>query len=63
MYVYRWCDNRKTTPAILIRAPFPDLFECLRDKCQGGDIALMIRRGKIIEPPGVVSMAPKPDRG
>ena len=54
MYVYRMQDNRRITPAFLICRPFPDLLECLRDEYHGGDFALIIRRGKMIELSGIV---------
>jgi len=57
MYVYRMEDTRKIAPAILICAPFPDLLEHLRDEYYGGEFALIIRRGKIIELSGIVSIA------
>ena len=60
MYVYRTQDNRKITPAFLICRPVPNLLECLRDEYHGCDFALIIRRGKIIELSGIVSIAPPP---
>jgi len=58
MYVYRMQDERKIAPAILICAPFPDLLEHLRDEHYGGEFAVIIRRGKIIELSGIVSIVP-----
>jgi hypothetical protein len=58
MYVYRMQGNRKITPAFQICAPFPDLLDHLRDAYHGGDFALIIRRRKIIELSGVLSIEP-----
>ena len=38
-------------------ARFPDLLEHLRDEYYGGEFAVIIRRGKIIELSGIVSIA------
>jgi hypothetical protein len=62
MYVYRMRDDQKIAPAILISSPFPNLLDHLRDEYRGGEFALIIRRGKIIELSGIVSIASPPDR-
>jgi hypothetical protein len=62
MYVYRMRDGLKLKPAILICAPFPNLFDHLRDEHGGGDFAIIIRRAKTIELCGVVRIAPPPHR-
>jgi hypothetical protein len=60
MYVYRMLDGLTLKPAIFVCAPFPNLFDRLRDKHQGGDFAVIIRRAKTIELSGAVRIAPPP---
>ncbi len=56
MYVYRWNDGRKILPALLIGLPFSGLMDVLRDGHAGGHFYVMIRRGKMMELSGVISI-------
>lgn len=60
MYVYRMRDCLKLKPAILVCGPFSGLLDYLRDKHQGREFSLIIRRAKIIELSGLVRIAPPP---
>ena len=54
MYVYRMRNDEKILPAIVVGAPFSDLFEWLRDEHGGGTFHVIIRRGKRMELSGIV---------
>lgn len=45
-YVYRIKDGVPLRPSIVKGAPYPRLFDDLRDKHGGGDFQVMIRRGE-----------------
>jgi hypothetical protein len=53
-YVYRMRDDQKIFPAIFIDAPFPDMFNWLRDEHGGGKFHIIIRRGKAMELSGIL---------
>lgn len=62
LYVYRWENNSRITPAIYIGRPFPTIFEYLRDTHDGGKFNVMVRRGETMLDSELVLICPSPDR-
>ena len=60
--VYRLRGGERLKPALYTGEPFPGLFDYLRDSHHGGDFALMIRRGKVMELSGAISIWTPPGR-
>ena len=53
-YIYRMRGEEKIVPAIFVGAPFPELFDWLRDEHGGGDFHIIIRRGKEMKLSGII---------
>jgi hypothetical protein len=62
LYVYRWEDNQRITPAIYNGSPFPEIFDYLRDTHDGGKFNVMVRRGEIMADSALVLICPLPQR-
>lgn len=56
-YAYRLRDGRPLRPALLKGAPYPALFDDLRDEHGGGDFQIMIRRGSVMLLSGLLRIA------
>lgn len=62
VYAYRWDreTRKRVTPAVYKGALHEGLFDYLRDKHDGGEFNLMVRRGEVMELSERVLIAPSP---
>jgi len=62
VYAYRWDrhNRRRVAPAIYNGGPDPRLLELLREKHNGGEFNLIVRRGEVMELSEMVTVVPSP---